>query len=470
MNRKIFYGVAAAILSTATAGAVRAESGYQASFTTSITYQNVGTAAATISITYYTETGTQIPFSPPNLAAGASSSVFAGNVSNLAAGFQGSAILSSDQPIVATLVQVSTGAGTAVLNRPLSNGFASGGPKVLIPTTLKDRFGVTTRFAVQNASSGNADFTIKFYNADAGGALVHTVNFTNVPAGSAKYVDLGTIAAIPANFNGSATAEAVTSGGSTGAPIVASALELGTGSTYAAAFEGVTDGSSKVYMPSALCNAFGGYYSAYAVQNNGTAAANVSVNYANGATQSASIAAGAKASFQTCAATGMPQGYSGSATIDAGAGNIVAIGKVSGLGVTTAFLGASAGAAKLACPYVRWSASQYPGGRQRVFLAVQNVGTAEAASVSIKYIDKNGAQVGAAKTFSNVAAGAKVNSNASDAGAAANEFGYYTDGTFGGGAIIEAPAGAQIVAIARVQTAQSASAGVGEDYNCTAVN
>ena len=159
MNRKIFYGVAAAILSTATAGAVRAESGYQASFTTSITYQNVGTAAATISITYYTETGTQIPFSPPNLAAGASSSVFAGNVSNLAAGFQGSAILSSDQPIVATLVQVSTGAGTAVLNRPLSNGFASGGPKVLIPTTLKDRFGVTTRFAVHAVATRNVRIT-----------------------------------------------------------------------------------------------------------------------------------------------------------------------------------------------------------------------------------------------------------------------------------------------------------------------
>lgn len=470
MNKRAVYGVAAALLGAASTGLAKAETGYQATFTTSITYQNVGASAATIAIVYYTDTGTQITYTPPQLAAGAGSSIFAGNVSGLSAGFSGSAVLSSDQPIVATLVQVSTGSGTAVKNRPLSNGFSSGDARVLIPTTLKERFSQTTRFSVQNASSGNADITVKFFNADAGGALAHTINLVNVPAGSARYVDLGTVAALPANFNGSATAEGVVSGTSNPAALVASALELGTASTYAAAFEGVSGGAAKVYMPSAMCNAFGGQNTAYAVQNTGASSATVNVTYSNGATQSSAIAPGAKASFQTCAATGMTQGFSGSAVLDAGAGSIVAIGKVSGLGLSTAFVGATAGAAKLACPYVRWSVSQYASGaRQRAFLAIQNVGSTDTGAVTVKYIDKNGAQVGAAKTFTSIVAGAKANSNPSDAGAAADEFGYYGDGSFGGGTIIEAPAGSQLAAVVRVSSATGATS-VGEDYNCVAVN
>ncbi len=469
MKRKALYGLAAALVGVASVGMVRAESGYAASFSTSITYQNVGANPANIVIEYYKDDGSKVPFQPPVLAAGASSSVFAGSVTNLTAGFQGSAILSSNEPVVATLVQIAQGATTEVKNRPLSNGFSSGSSKVLIATTLKNAFGVTTRFSVQNASGGAENITVKFFNTTSS-TPVHTVDFTGVPAGSAKYVDLGTIAPIPDGFSGSATVEAVATTGGAPAEIVASALELGTASTYAAAFEGVSGGSSKVYMPSALCAAFGGYNSAYAVQNTGAAAATVNVNYANGATQSATIQPGAKASFQTCAATGATMtGYSGSATIDAGAGTIVAIGKVSGLGVTTAFVGANGGAAKLACPYVRWSESQFTSGefRQRVFLAIQNIGTGTVSGATVKYVNKDGVQVGATQTLADMVSGGKANSKAIDAGAAAAEFGYV--GGFGGGAIIEGPAGSQLVAIARVQSTVGAG-GVGEDYNCQATN
>jgi hypothetical protein len=469
MKRKALYGLtAAALMSVITAGSARAQAAYTASFSTSITYQNVGANAATIVIVYYNTDGSQVTFPAGTLNAGASSSVFAGNVTNLAAGFQGAAILSSNEPVVATLVQVGQGAG-APKNRPLSNGFSAGSSKVLIATALKDAFGVSTKFSVQNASAGASDFVVKFFSTTSS-TPVHTVNLNGVPAGAARYVDVGATAALPAGFSGSATVESFVAGSTTNtSEIVASALELGTSGPYSAAFEGVAAGSGKVYMPSALCNAFGGYNSAYAVQNTGTAAATVNVQYANGATQSATIQPGAKASFQTCAATGMPQGYSGSAVIDAGSGTIVAIGKVSGLGVTTAFVGANTGAAKLACPYVRWSDTQYPGARQRVFLAIQNIGSAAAGPVTVKYIDKNGAQVGNTITFATIAAAGKANSNAKEAGAAAAEFGAYPDGTFGGGAIIEGPTGAQLVAIARVQTADSATVGVGEDYNCQAV-
>jgi hypothetical protein len=460
---------------TSAIGIAHADTGYTAQFTTSITYQNVGSVVAQIVINYYPEnSGTAITHTPANLNPGASSSVFAGSLSQLSPGFAGSAVLSSDQPIIATAVQVSTGSGTIVKNRPLSNGFAQGSPRSLIATTLKDRFGVTTRFSVQNAHTQPVDLTVKFYDASNGGALVHTATATNLPVGAAKYFDLGTISQLPSNFNGSATVDAVQTGTSTGAPIVAAALELGISSDSASSYEGVAAGATTLYMPSALCNAFGGQNTAYAIQNTDNAAsAAVTITYkdlagATVATQNATITPGAKFSSVACTA-GAPAGFNGSATITSLGAPVVAIGKVYGVGLYTAFLGSTAGTNKIYSPYVRWSDSQYiSGARQRAYIAIQNIGgNLNAGAVTIKFLDKNGAQVGS--TVSNpsaLATGQKFSTNPSAAGTSANEFGYYTDGTIGGGVLIEGPAGSQLVAVVRVTSYNSGTGGLfGEDYN-----
>jgi hypothetical protein len=400
-----------------------------------------------------------LPALPPN----ASSSIFAGNVAGLPSGFKGSAVLSSDQPVAATMVQISTGAGTLVKNRPLANGSSAGTSNVLLATVLKNRFDSTSRFAVQNAGASAASWTIKFFDADAAGALIHTINEANIPPGAAKYYDLGEIIQIPSNFNGSATIEAP------GGSVVATVLELSTSGVNASAFEGTSGGSTTVYMPSALCNAFGGQNTAYAIQNTGASTANVTVAYSNGGSQSANIGTGAKASFIACQATGANMnGFSGSATITSNQ-PIVGIMKVYGVGLYAAALGASDGAAKIVLPYVRWSESQFtPGGRQRAFIAIQNVGGAlNAGDATITFLDKNGAQVGSAVSLAALGTGAKVSVNPSNAGAAAAEFGYLSDGSIGGGAIIQGPAGSKLVAVVRIVSSIDPATGqiVGEDYN-----
>jgi hypothetical protein len=90
----------------------------------------------------------------------------------------------------------------------------------------------------------------------------------------------------------------------------------------------------------------------------------------------------------------------------------------------------------------------------------------------VKYYNKVGALCGT--DVLTIAGHAKGNSNPSVpagvlgcGGANAGEFGYYTDGTFGGSVIIQAGAAnptAELVAIARVQ-----HPGAGEDYNAVAV-
>src|SRR5947199_10553763 len=83
-----------------------ADTGYTATFSTSITFQNVGSGTANIAIAYQQENNASSAATyNTTLAAGASSSIFSGSVSGLPAGFQGSAVLSADQPVVATMVQ-----------------------------------------------------------------------------------------------------------------------------------------------------------------------------------------------------------------------------------------------------------------------------------------------------------------------------------------------------------------------------
>jgi len=434
---------------------------YKTSFSTAVTYQNVGSDTATITFSFYAEGKSTATTYQTTLPVNAGSSLLVGNVSGLQAGFVGSGVISSSQPVVATLVQLPS--STTVKNRPLTNGFDSsaGATKFLIPTVLKNQFNSTTQFSVQNVSGNPVNLTVKFFKLGSNTPLF-TATYSNLPSGAAKFYDAGTITQLGANFNGSVAIEA------TGA-VVASALELSTTSTGASGFDGFATGSNTVYMPSAQCNfSAAKTNTSYAVQNIDTSAtAHVTVRYSNGATSTADILAGNKASFQGCAATGMTQGFNGSATITSTGAQIVAIGKLGGGGLSTAFSGATAGGEKLALPYIRWSDTRFNTNqrdRQRAFIAIQNIGGALAANtVFVKYYDRNGTFVGQ-EALGALATGAKGNSNPRQAlGTAGAEFGYAAAG-IGGSAVVQGPAGSQLVAVVRIQSFP-ASGQVGEDYN-----
>lgn len=439
-------------------------------FTTSITYQNVGSATSDIQLLFFSqETGTPITVPQEDLEAGAGASVFVGALNDVGDSFQGSAVLNSSEPVVATLVQVPQGS-TLVNSRPLSNGFSpdQGATRYQIPTVLRNTFSSTTVFSIQNVSSGNVNLTVKFYNTNNNGALFHTATFNNLPANSAKYYDMSTYNDGPFNglgqFNGSVVIEATGN-------IVASAMELSPNTVRASAFEGFGSGATSIFMPSALCKYFN-LETAYAVQNVGTAATTVTVTYTpGGGTQTATIAPGAKQSFNTCTGVGNVNGYIGGATITSSGGQqIVAIGKAYNtaagpLGFQTAFIGSAGGSSRIALPYVRWTEAGWTNGtRERAFLAIQNTGTT-ATNITVTYRDRDGVPV-ATQQFNNVAPGAKVNSNAHSATPPQNEFGYYNDGGFGGGAIIEGGAGSSLTAIVRVQRYNPATGFQGgEDYS-----
>ena len=457
-----FVAILAILVAGLTPGSALAGA-YNTAFITSITYMNIGSAATTtLQILFYgtPSTTTPIVINRPALNPLAGTSVYVGSLTEIAGSFQGTAIMQSDQPLLATLVQIPQGG--IVKNRPLSNGFTSGTGTTLLATVLKNTYDYNTVFSVQNVGGAATNATVKFYNTSA--TLVHTITQNSLAAGAGFYVDAGTVSALGSSFNGSAVIEAA-AGGS----LISSAMEMSISGNGVSAFEGVGQGALKVYMPSAMCNAFGGYNTSFAVQNTSlTTPTNVTVKYSNGIQETKTVLAGSKQSFPACSAAGMPSNFSGAATLESTATNIVAIGKAYGLGLSSAFLGFAQGAQKQYLPYVRWATDvDYAAGtQQRTFIAIQNIGTSTIAGgqITVKYYGRDGALLGTHTIADALPAGAKTNSNASNAGL--TQFGIYVDG-WGGSAVVEGPAGSQLAAIGRVSTVIVGGT-VGEDYNAIA--
>lgn len=476
-----FSMVMAIVMAFASFGLASAQNpAYQTSLVTSVTYQNVGTESATVSFSFYNQKDGNAIQATRTLPAGAGDSLFVGGLTgteSLPEGFLGSAVLSSNQPVVATAVQIPSNS-TTVKNRPLSNGFSSGASTVLLATVLKNKFNTTSTFSIQNADSEPINITVNIFNADDTSAAPIVLTETNIPAGAAKTYDMGKLGAVAANtFNGSATVTAVKTSDSSPANIVGSVLEFSTNAYAVKAFEGVTTGGQTIYMATALCDRFNPLQrTAYAVQNTSTSAdANVTVTYSNGVVETATIGPGAKRSFIACSAPNAQTNFTGAATITSTGADIIVIGKAfftngSPAGFETAFLGEGAGSAKLALPYVRYAsdAKYNDGTRQRTNIAIQNIGSSPVSGVTVQYLNKNGTVVGT-HTLDTIDPGAKANSKPTDAGSSNElvEFGSpdaNPGGGFGGAAVINAPAGSQLIAIGRVSSSVNGNL-VAEDYN-----
>lgn len=492
-----FFLMVALVLALAFSAGSAEATARDANWVVSVTYQNVGDAPASLMVNFYEEgSTTAIPYDPLDggtLAPGAGRSFYIGRVSGIADGFRGNAVMSSDQPLVSTVVQFSQDPG--FIMRLLSNGLQSGDAsnQYLIATVLKNKFDRTTVFSIQNTEAESVVATVRFYDADNNGVLTSEVDHT-IPAYSSKYIEMDsqTDTGISASvYNGSAIITAVKAADGSDAQIVAAASELYVDRNVAANFEGVpySRAANEINMATGLCESFG-LDTFYAVSNASlTDDATISVQYydkdgaAAGSDGPYTIGPGQKESVRTC--DGVASGFTGSAVVTSTGAPIVVIGKAQNsinagsmntLNVFTAFLGEAGGASEQAIPFVRWAsdsdffATPTTGERQRSFIAVQNL-EASTVLVDAEYYDKNGTLV-ATHTLE-IPAFSKGNTNALLAGALGQSgmlpgaFGYYTDGTFGGAVKLVANAAnptAQFIGINRVQ-----HPGAGEDVNAVPV-
>lgn len=442
-----------------------------ASWDSSITYYTPSDTGGTLQVSYYPEDGSAaIQADPITLQGHKAGSLYIGSVSGMPTTFAGSAVLSADVPIIATNVQFAAGGQGGEYGRLLYNGFQGdeAATTFYIPTVLRQVYGSTSMVAIQNAENSPITANLRVY---APGSTTPTVDEDYaIPAQSSEILSASEMPGMPVGFTGSAVISAT-------GRVVASAQETDDAGRGAYAFEGVANGSNRFYMPTMLCNVYGGQISYYAIQNAGSVTATTSITFYNTAGAVVAtmpptvIEAGNKLSVNPCD-EGVPAGTSGSAVIESTGAPVIAMGKVKAPnGMATAFIGQAGGSTRVAMPYIRWAADPYS--EWRSYVACMNVGSAPATSVVAHYYDGNGNEVGSghviASTGDPLDVFIKRNTTAPDAGALDG------NGNFGispyGGAV-EVESDQPIVCLVRVQRDVNlgATTRFAEDYNGTDVS
>lgn len=155
--------------------------------------------------------------------------------------WHGSVVLYSDVPL-ASIVNEYTNPMVEAASY-VGSPEADPSTSAYLPSILKNAWTWTTMFAVQNTGTIPTTITVEF--RDLSGALVDTDIYTDLQAGASQYADQADDAELGSFFAGSAK---ITSDPE---PIYAVANEDST-SYDTMAYEGFSDGSTSVYLPSIL--------------------------------------------------------------------------------------------------------------------------------------------------------------------------------------------------------------------------
>jgi hypothetical protein len=281
--------------------------------------QNAGSGDASVSVEYIPGShGNAHTEGPVTIKPGAAYTFSQRDLTQLGTKFVGSAVLTSNEPIVATVMQV----GEIYKNMLGYNGFASGSSEVSMPLIMSNNSGYYTGFQVQNIGTSSTSVNISFGTNIAGSFAPTDESTTLGPNESATFIQ-NTGQFQTEKYVGSAT---ITSGGEPIVAIVNQVKQLGT--PVGTAYNGFdpSTATEKVSAPLIMSNN-NGYYTGIQVMNVGTASTNITVTYGpnlagsfSPATETASLAPGD--SYNSIQNAGVWTGnkYVGSLTVEASAG------------------------------------------------------------------------------------------------------------------------------------------------------
>lgn len=249
-------------------------------YITAATIKNLGTAPASIRLSYFDQTGSAVGVGdaiaslPPN----ASWTVRQDNgnsfpSSGLDSVRAGSAIVYSSQPVAAFVNEfASGGAGdaTSYTGIQLPDGAAT---TLNAPAVANNAYGgYTTGIGLINTGSGPTDIQIVY--RDTTGTIITTTTQTGLPAHAYAAFYSGPPLALPDGFAGTATIV------SSAQPVAAVVNEVGPGGRFSS-YDAAAVGNTKLLAPVALNGAFGGYFTGAGVQNTTSTGGMVGITYYN---------------------------------------------------------------------------------------------------------------------------------------------------------------------------------------------
>lgn len=367
--------------------------------------QNVSAADAQVVVTAYAQTsGDTFTTGNQTVPAGGAVTFIPSSFTNMPDGFQGSAVVSADQPIKAIVNVTNQKAGAFGVDGGKAaaqyQGTENVSTTIYFPLAKHNRFGKTTVFYIQNA--GNAAATANYtFNMDNGG------QFTGATAsiGPNQMVILA-----PADANVPSTNDARANIGSlvvtSAQPLAGTVMEFDQNEAIGTVLKGTraftqSDFDVKAYAPVAKHNRFG-RFTGIQVQNVSSAAIDVTITYVGSSRNTpcfgqtytdthAGIEAGKSFTFvQLGAQTQLLDNCTASATIE-GTGNFVAIVNEENMtgapaaGITYSAMPASQATTKVSVPLFKDQRFGFTTGLQ-----IQNVGTAEATNVVATFTCKGG--------------------------------------------------------------------------------
>jgi len=275
--------------------------------TTNTAFQvaNLTATQANVTVTFYDAvTGTEKYSMSDTIPGNGSKTYIQANMeANLGVTFNGSVIISSDQPVAAIVNQNTSNGSPATAGYNGSyTGFSQGSNTFQIPIVLSQFYGYRTEISVQNAGSADVDVTIDYVSATCTDDVK-----TALKPGAAVRFNNETSCTGTNN-----TAATITATG----PVVAIVNQVSVASNLQQTYNGFapTDGAASLYAPIAL-KAYYGFNSAFQVQNVSAAPMDIVATYSDGVVATVQgVAPGAAATFLQ-ANEAHANGWTGSAKI-----------------------------------------------------------------------------------------------------------------------------------------------------------
>jgi hypothetical protein len=396
LTQQVLAAVAVAVFPAVSNGAY-------GGYVTAATIQNTGTAPAAIRIDYFDQTGAPVGAGDAigSLAVNGSWTVRQDNGNSFPssggdAAQAGSAVVYSSQPVAAFVNEFApsnVGDATSYSGVQVASGV---GTTIYAPTIVNSAFGgYTTGIGLLNEGGSPTDVTITYRDGNGAVTKSQTVAALAAHAYHALYSGDTTLA-LPSGFVGTAT---ITS--SAGQPLGAVVNEVGPGGQFSS-YDAVPAGSTTLYAPVALRNAFGGYNTGMGIVNTTGIPGLVTVTYydASGAPTIKTFNIAANGSLGVYQGTDIPTDGSYTAKITSTVAIAAIVNEVAASSTSakqsTSYNTFSTGSATLHFPLVEsagsdgWSTGD----------GIMNTGTTT-TTVTVNYVDSStGAPVGTPQSIS----------------------------------------------------------------------
>jgi hypothetical protein len=372
-------------------------------YTTAATIQNIGVTAATVRMQYFDQNGSPVGAGDlvSSLPVNASWTVRQDNGNSFPstggdAAQAGSAIVSSSQPLAVFVNEFAPGNSSDATSYTAINVASGTGTTIFAPAIANNAYGgYTTGIGLLSLATTSTNITVTY--RDSSGAVIKTQNLPGVAAGAYQALYSGdTTLGLPNGFAGTAT---ITSSAGNLAAVI---NETGPGKQFSS-YDAVPAGSTTLYAPAALRNAYGGYNTGMGIQNTTGSAGTVTITYydANGTPTVKSFPIVANGYVGVYQGTDIPSPGAYTAKITstvaiAAIVNEVAPSSNPAVQQSTAYNTFASGSSSLHLPLVEsagpdgWSTGE----------GIMNTGTA-ATTVTVTYYDAaTGVQVGTPDTLS----------------------------------------------------------------------